>query len=129
MDFKTLLAPYSGVDKDGNPKRTVEGQIKWLTNRHHYPRDVVDKAILRVYNELEGGKVFEADENGSAGHNLDRYIFDVCKELVEANVTKQAKELEAFLMKFKETAVEKYVNEQRGSVWKRVKAVFKPVQL
>lgn len=127
MDFKTLLEPYAEHDKDGNPTRTVEGQIKWLLNRHHYPRDVVDKAILRVYNELEGGLVFGDDDSGSAGHNLDQHLRKACEEIVAANVTKQAKELEDFLIKFKETAVEKYVAEQRGSAWKRIKAVFKPV--
>jgi hypothetical protein len=129
MDFKTLLEPYAEPNKEGVPTRTVEGQIKWLTNRHHFPRDVVDKAILKVYNEIESGKAFIADDDGSAGHHLDRYLFSVCEEIVGLNVRKQAKELEDFLHKFKETAVEKYVAEQRGSVWKRVKAVFKPVQV
>ena len=126
--FSTLLEPYAERDKDGNPKRTVEGQIKWLTNRHHLPRDVVDRAILRVYNELEAGLTFTgSDTEGTAGHQLDRYLLEAAQDIVKQNVTKQAKELEDFMLKFKQTAVEKYVLAQRGSVWKRVKAVFKPV--
>lgn len=128
MDFMTLLEPYAERDQDGNPKRTVEGQIKWLTGRHHLPKDVVDRAILRVYNELESGLEFKnSDTEGTAGHQLDRYLFDAAQEIVKQNVTKQAKELEEFMMKFKQSAVEKYVATQRGSAWKRIKAVFKPV--
>lgn len=126
--FSTLLEPYAERDKDGNPKRTVEGQIKWLTNRHHLPRDVVDRAILKVYNELEAGLVFKDSEiDGNAGHQLDRHLYNTAQDILKQNVTKQAKELEDFMLKFKQTAVEKYVAAQRGSVWKRVKAVFKPV--
>jgi len=127
MDFKTLLGPYAEPDKDGNPTRTVEGQIKWLINRHRLPQDVVDKTILKVYNELESGRVFEADESGSAGHNLDRYLYETAKEMLDQNVTRQAQELEKFMSQFKQNAVEEYVAAQRGSVWKRVKAVFRPV--
>lgn len=126
--FSILLEPYAERDQNGNPKRTVEGQIKWLTNRHHLPRDVVDRAILRVYNELESGLTFmDSPTEGTAGHQLDRYLFESAQEIIKQNVTKQAKELEDFMLKFKQTAVEKYVAAQRGSVWKRVKAVFKPV--
>lgn len=126
--FDALLEPYAERDAAGNPKRTVEGQIKWLTGRHHLPKDIVDRAILKVYNELETGLKFEDSEtDGSAGHQLDRYLFDSAQELMKQNVTKQKKELEDFLIKFKQSAVEKYVQQQRGSVWKRVKAVFKPV--
>jgi len=128
VNFTTLLEPYCERDKDGVPKRTVEGQIKWLTNRHHLPRDVVDRAILQVYNELDEGKKFEDSEaNGTAGHQLDRYLYDVAQDIIKQSVKKQAKDLEDFMLKFKKSAVEKYVASQRGSVWKRVKAVFKPV--
>jgi len=126
--FSTLLEPYAERDKDGVPKRTIEGQIKWLTNRHHLPKDVVDRAILQVYNELEEGKKFEDSEtDGAAGHQLDRYLYNVAQDIIKQSVKKQAKELEDFMLKFKKSAVEKYVATQRGSVWKRVKAVFKPV--
>ena len=87
----------------------------------------MDKAILKVYNELETGLTFEADEDGSAGHHLDKYLLKIAQELQEATLTKQAQELEAFMSIFKANAVEQYVKAQQGSVWKRVKAVFKPV--
>lgn len=127
MEFKTLLEPYSDPDESGNPKRTTEGQIKWLTRRHSLPRDVVDKAILKVYNELENGLAFEEDESGSAGHNLDQYLLKTAQEIQEASLTKQTKELEDFMSVFKSNAVEQYVKAQQGSAWKRIKAVFKPV--
>jgi NH3-dependent NAD+ synthetase len=127
MDFKTLLEPYAEPNEHGVPKRTVEGQIKWLTKRHGLPQDVVDKTILKVYNELESGLVFESDESGSSGHKLDRYLYETAKNMVDQSVKKQAKDLEEFMSKFKQQAVEKYVASQQGSVWKRIKAVFKPV--
>ncbi len=127
MDFKTLLEPYCEPDDAGNPTRTIEGQIRWLIKRHALPKDVVDKTILKVYNEIENGLIFEANENGSAGHNLDRYLYETAKDMVDQSVKKQAKDLEEFMAKFKQQAVEKYVASQQGSCWKRIKAVFKPV--
>lgn len=125
MDFKSVLEPYADCDADGTPRRTTEGQIKWLM-RKGLPRAVIDQAILKVYNELQAGRVFKGDVNGTAGYYLDQYLLESAKEIQQAEVEKQARDLEAFLGAFKQTAVEQYIKAQRGSVWKRIKAVFKP---
>lgn len=127
MEFKTLLEPYSDPDEKGEPTRTIEGQIKWLERRYQIPRNIIDQAILKVYNELEEGLEFEATEIYTAGHELDHYLLKTAKDLQQEGLTKQAQELELFLSTFKQNAVERYVKAQQGSVWKRIKAVFKPV--
>jgi hypothetical protein len=127
MEFKKLLEPYSELDEQGSPKRTTEGQIKWLSRRHGLPRDIVDKAILKVYQELEEGLLFDDAEGTTPGHKLDQYLLATAKQIQDENLTMQTQELEKFMNTFKKAAVEKYVKAQQGSVWKRIKAVFKPV--
>lgn len=126
MDFKTLLEPYCDLDASGSPKRTVEGQIKWLTKRHGIERSAVDQAILKVFNELETGLTFEDDSESTAGHKLDQYLLKAAETIQQAALDKQTKELEVFMTTFKQSAVEEYVRAQRGSAWKRIKAVFRP---
>lgn len=115
MNFKELLEPY----KEGG--RTVEGQIKWLSGRHQIARNFIDQAVLQVFSELESGATHDD------GNALDQYLLKVAKDLETVSLEKQAKELEIFMTTFKQTAVEEYVKLQQGSVWKRLKAVFKPV--
>lgn len=120
MDFSKLLEPYADPMEDGRPKRTVEAQIKWLI-RKNIPKDIIDQAILKVFNELESGKEFEN------GHELDQHLLSVAQEMHQSHLSKQAKELEAFMNKFKENAVQEYIKQQRLSLWKRIKAVFRPL--
>lgn len=126
FNFKTLLEPYAEPDEKGVPRRNIEGVIKWLGTRHGLPRDVIDRAILKVFNEMESGLVFEADEKESGGHKLDQYLLKTAQEVQKSDLSKQAAELEVFMTTFKQQAVEQYVKAQRGSAWKRIKAVFKP---
>ena len=126
MDFKNLLEPYCDLDASGSPKRTIEGQIKWLTKRHGIERSAVDQAILKVFNELENGLKFEDDAESTAGHKLDQYLLNEAEDIQKSALDRQAKELELFMTTFKQSAVEEYVKAQQSSVWKRVKAVFKP---
>jgi hypothetical protein len=113
MNFKELLEPYK---ENG---RTIEGQIKWL-NSKGIARNFIDQAILKVFSELETGT------KHSDGNALDHYLLQVAKDLQTAELEKQARELEVFMTTFKQSAVEEYVKAQRGSIWKRVKSVFKP---
>ena len=126
MDFKILLEPYAEPDAQGKPTRTIEAQIKWLTKKG-ISRSIIDQAILKVFNQLETGMKFEGDAQATAGHKLDHYLLQTAQEIQHAELSKQAKELEAFMTTFKQSAVEEYVKAQKGSVWKRVKAVFRPV--
>ena len=126
MDFKTLLEPYAEPDPEGRPRRTVEAQIKWL-NRKGLPRNIIDQAILKVYNELERGMIFNDDEESTGGHKLDQHLLKTAHELQQAELSKQAKELEVFLTTFKQSAVEEYANRHRASIWQRIIAVFKPL--
>lgn len=125
MEFAKLLDPYAEKDRDGKPARTIEGQIKWLTKKG-LPRDIIDQAIMKVFNELESGKQFQDDEDTTGGHKLDHYILQTAQDIQQSHLSKQVKELEAFMGKFKEDAVKKYVEAQQESTWKRIKAVFKP---
>jgi len=126
MDFKALLQPYADPDPQGNPVRTIEGQIKWL-NKKGIPRNLIDQAIWKVYDELDRGLKFESDDQSNAGHKLDQYLLKVSQEMQQSELSKQAQELEAFMTTFKQNAIEEYVKAQQGSVWKRMKAVFKPL--
>lgn len=126
MNFTELLEPYAERDPStGEAKRTVEGQMKWLL-RKGFPKDVVDRALLEMFHTLKGGTTF-TDENGNlSGHHLDQYLFKLAKGLMDADLTRQSEQLNQFLVKFKEDAVKEYVKGHKNSVWKRVKAVFKP---
>ena len=126
MDFATLLKPYADIDKSTNrPLRTIEGQIKWLA-RKNIPRNVIDQAILKVYNELQDGLKFEDTKESTGGHKLDQYLLKIAQEIYQSTLEKQAKELESFLSNFRESAVKEYVKVHQNSIWKRIKAVFKP---
>lgn len=114
MDFEKLLEPYK---ENG---RTIEKQIQWLTGKL-IPRNFIDQAVLRVFGDLENGTTF------TDGNALDQFLLKVARDLYTEEVSKQAKELESFMTNFKQDAVKEYVKVQQGSVWKRLKAVVKPV--
>lgn len=119
MNFEQLLEPYAERQPDKRALRTAEGQIRWLQKKG-LPRDIVDKALLTVYTELEGGKSF------ASGHDLDLYLYEVAKGMQEAEAAKQVKELEAFMATFKQQAVDEYRKLSKSTVWRRIKAVFRP---
>jgi len=114
MDFKELLKPY---EENG---RTIEGILKWLISKG-VARNFIDQAILRVFGDMENGTTFPD------GNALDQFLLKVARDLEKDDLVKQAKELESFMTNFKQDAVKEYVKVQQGSVWKRLKAVVKPV--
>lgn len=55
MDFAKLLEPYKqGEGKDITP----ESQVKWL-KRLGFSNDVIDRAMIAIYTELEQGRKFK----------------------------------------------------------------------
>jgi hypothetical protein len=90
MELNKLIEPYSE-----NGVRTIEAEIKWLMGKG-IPRHHIDQAILTVFDEIERGKEFVADEANSAGHFLDHELLRVAQELHRAELADSVKKLEDF---------------------------------
>jgi hypothetical protein len=114
MDLKKLLEPYA----EGG-LRTIEGQIKWLQGKG-IPQAHIDKAILSVYDEMDRGKAF------ANGNDLDQELLRVAREEHQAELSDQAAKLEAFFNGLKGKWREEMAKAGRPSVWKRIRAVFRP---
>jgi hypothetical protein len=90
MDFAELYKPYVTKEAPG-----PEDQITWLM-KNGLPQHIVDQAMLKVYEEIRQGKVFEADEIHTATWNFWMYLRDVGRELHKQELNVYVKHLESF---------------------------------
>lgn len=91
MDFEALHEPYKGSESP-----SVAAQIAWL-GRKGIPAEIIDKALLVVYDELSRGRVIEPQGEHSAGFMLDNYLLGTAQAMVTATVEAKHKELSEFL--------------------------------
>ena len=112
MDFSKLLEPYS----EGG-LRTIAGQIKWLLTKN-IPQDKIDQAILHVYNEIEGGKVFVD------GNELDQYLLQHARTFHTNDLEVHAKRLEEFFSNMKKKWKEETTKVESLPLWLRIKNVW-----
>ena len=83
MNYEKLLEPYK---ENG---RTAAGQVTWLLKKG-LPKESIDQAMIEIYDGLERG------QNYSAGHELDRALFDRASELAKASAATSLAQLEIF---------------------------------
>ena len=57
MDFAKLLEPYRNTEESKN--LTPESQVSWL-RRMGFSNDVIDRAMIAVYTEMEQGRKFDS---------------------------------------------------------------------
>ena len=112
LNYQVLLKPYS---EDG---RTPEGQIKWLAKKG-IAQNVIDQAMLFVYDELSRGKVYKD------GHELDRYLLGVAQSLVSNEIQATRENLERFHETLREAwnaDLNKLVelDRKKWPLWKRI---------
>jgi len=118
MDFVKLHKPYEGEDSP-----SPETQMKWLL-KQGIPQDVVARAMLVVYAEIEGGKIFEKTDKHSAGWSLCQYLLKTAKELHQQAVSAYLTSLEEADKKRRNDIKESLLKSQPKTFFQRVKAVF-----
>lgn len=96
MDFTELHKPY-----EDNQSPSVAMQVKWLQGKG-IPMDVIDKALLVVYDEVQRGKTFVAEGPLTAGGALDRYLLSVAQGMALKDAELHHKELSDFLLSMRE---------------------------
>lgn len=127
MDFTEILKPY----QEEGTVRDYAAYIKWLTGpKYGIPREFAEKAILKTFTELSQGKDFAPSAQFSAGHFLDQYIRDLAIKYRDDWAAEEQTKMESFFSELidthKERWEEEYKKAREGTVWGRIKAVFKP---
>lgn len=84
MDFEKLYEPYK-TKEDSSASR----QIPWL-QKEGFNAGVIDRAMLKVYGELENGKTFDSTKA------LWQYLRDVARTMQKAESDLHLKHLEEF---------------------------------
>jgi len=90
MDLRALHAKYRDQDSP-----SVELQVKWL-KRLGFEGQVVDRAILTVYTEIEQG-----EKDFKSGGELNLYLKEVAEGIRKDDLTAYVSHLEKFEAKLR----------------------------
>ena len=90
MDFQKLYEPY--VTKEAP---LVTEQIKWL-QKQGIPQHIIDQAMIKVYDEIERGKVFNAEGKHTSTWALWMYLQEIARGLQKKELEVYVKNLESF---------------------------------
>ena len=125
MDFKKVFVPYheEGVE------RSYNAYLKWLTGpKYNIPKEFVEKALLTVITELHQGKEFVKDDLWSAGHYLDHYIRERAIYFRDEWAKTEEERMQNFFNELVQIHIEEFKKSlEHPSLWKRIKAVFRPL--
>jgi len=95
MDYGKLYAPYSTLEAP-----SPVDQIKWLT-QNKIPDNIIEQAMMSVYEEVSRGRVFEATKDHNATHVFWMYLLDVARKLHGDEVDLKVNHLQEFHGKLK----------------------------
>ena len=84
IKFEQLHAPYKGPESP-----SPAAQVKWLLTKQ-IPTNVVEQAMVSVYDELDRGKKF------ASGFELDRYLLSVAQAFHKRDSEAHLQALENF---------------------------------
>jgi len=120
MDYNKLYEPYQTKEAP-----LVTDQVKWL-QKNGFPQHIIDQSLVKVYDELDRGRKFEADEKHSATWHLWNYLREVARELHKVELEAYLKNLEAFQAKLRENWNEdlRAIARKNESWWRTVYEVL-----
>ena len=109
IHFEALHAKFRDQDS-----ASPQGQIKWLL-KQGIPANVVDEAMISVYEEVRGGKTF------ISGFEFDQYLLKVAREFQKRELDDHLLKLENFYKGMRDKWQQELVAEKpKKSLWQRL---------